>query len=86
MEEEQKHTMQAEEYRHLLQMMIPAYNRTGVVLFLRDRNPLKGNVRLLFPEEDTTMPYLRFEPTRLQVKGHIHHTGRAAIEEFKMFS
>ncbi|GFY34078.1 ninein-like protein [Trichonephila clavipes] len=40
--EEQKHTIQTEEYRHLLQMMIPAYNRRGALLSIRDGNLLQA--------------------------------------------
>ncbi|GFT56058.1 hypothetical protein TNCV_76031 [Trichonephila clavipes] len=39
--EEQKHTIQTEEYRHLLQMMIPAHNRRDTLLSIRDGNPLQ---------------------------------------------
>ncbi|GFT56052.1 hypothetical protein TNCV_2766811 [Trichonephila clavipes] len=72
--EEQKHKIQTEEYRHLLQMMIPAHNRRDALLSIRDGNPLQVKVEF-FPEEDTTMPYLESEPTRLQAEGHIYHTG-----------
>ncbi|GFW92620.1 uncharacterized protein TNCV_519371 [Trichonephila clavipes] len=57
-------------------MMIQAYNRRDVLLFIRDRNPLHVKVRL-FPE-DTNMLYSGFEPTRLQVEGRIYNTGWAA--------
>ncbi|GFT28876.1 hypothetical protein TNCV_3585741 [Trichonephila clavipes] len=72
--EEQKHTIQAEEYRYLLQMMIPACYRRGVL-----RESITGESPTSFPE-DTTMPYSGFEPepTRLQAEDHIHHTGWAA--------
>ncbi|GFW26204.1 uncharacterized protein TNCV_3397001 [Trichonephila clavipes] len=58
--------------------MIPAYNKRGALLSIRDWNPWHVKVRLLFPEEDTTMPYSGFEPEppRLQAEVHIHYTGR----------
>ncbi|GFX02603.1 uncharacterized protein TNCV_728571 [Trichonephila clavipes] len=34
-----------------------------------------------FPEENTSLSYSGFEPTRLQAKGHIHHTGWATKED-----
>ncbi|PRD27273.1 UNVERIFIED_CONTAM: hypothetical protein NCL1_35822 [Trichonephila clavipes] len=57
-------------------MMIPAYNRKGALLSIRDGNPSQAKVRLFSPKEDTTMPYSGFEPepTRLQAESHIHHT------------
>ncbi|GFX75802.1 transposable element Tcb2 transposase [Trichonephila clavipes] len=53
--------------------MIPTYNRKDELLSLRDRNPLQAKVRLLFPKEDTTMPYSGFEPepTRLQAEEQV---------------
>ncbi|GFW31146.1 hypothetical protein TNCV_2577281 [Trichonephila clavipes] len=61
--------------------MIPAYNKWGVLLSIRDGNPLQAKIRLPFPEGDTAMPYSRFElkPTWLQAKRHIHHTGWATL-------
>ncbi|GFT24382.1 uncharacterized protein TNCV_3252301 [Trichonephila clavipes] len=63
------------------QMMIPTYNKRGALFSIREGNPSQAKVRLLFLEEDTTMPYSGFEPesTRLQAEGHIHHTGWAAF-------
>ncbi|GFV38586.1 hypothetical protein TNCV_132251 [Trichonephila clavipes] len=80
LEKNRKHTIQTEEYRHLLQMMIPAYNRRGALLSIRDGNPLQVKIGFFFLEEETTMPYSRFKPehTRLQAVGHVPHTGWVA--------
>ncbi|GFU69895.1 phospholipid-transporting ATPase ID [Trichonephila clavipes] len=43
-EENRKPTILTEEYRHLLQMMIPASNRRGALLSIRDGNPLQAKV------------------------------------------
>ncbi|GFX56656.1 hypothetical protein TNCV_494041 [Trichonephila clavipes] len=81
--EEQKHTIQREEHRHLLQIMIPAFNnkKRGVAFHSR-RGAITGESLTSFPEENTIMPYSRFEPepARLQDEGHIHHTGWVANE------
>ncbi|GFW28954.1 hypothetical protein TNCV_202771 [Trichonephila clavipes] len=75
--EERRHIIQTEEYRRLLQMMIPAYNKKRCAAFLSRRESISGESPTSFPEEKITMPYSRFEPepTRLQAEGHIHHTG-----------
>ncbi|GFW02402.1 SCAN domain-containing protein 3 [Trichonephila clavipes] len=41
--EEQKHSMQTEEYRPLLQMRIPACSRRSELLSIRDGNPLQSD-------------------------------------------
>ncbi|GFX30106.1 uncharacterized protein TNCV_2618171 [Trichonephila clavipes] len=63
-------------------MMIPAYNRRGALLSIRDGYPLQAKVPTSFPEENTSMPYSGFEPepTWLQAEGHIHYTARSQIE------
>ncbi|GFT33123.1 hypothetical protein TNCV_1264841 [Trichonephila clavipes] len=67
---EQKHIQRNHRrIQNLLQMMIPAYNKT-----FRDGNPFQTD---FFPEEDTTKSYSGFEPSRLQAEGHSHHTGWA---------
>ncbi|GFV55596.1 hypothetical protein TNCV_1820831 [Trichonephila clavipes] len=43
--------MQTEESRHLIQMMISAYNRRGALFSIRDDNPLQLKVRLLFQKK-----------------------------------
>ncbi|GFT65159.1 hypothetical protein TNCV_698501 [Trichonephila clavipes] len=77
--EEQKHTIQTEEYRHLLQIiMIPEYNKKRCAAFLSRLKSIAGESPTSFPDENITMPYLlriRTEATRLQAEGHIHHTG-----------
>ncbi|GFU35885.1 hypothetical protein TNCV_4030001 [Trichonephila clavipes] len=55
--------------------MIPAYNKMRCAAF-----PFETGIHFrrktdFFPEEDTTKSYSGFEPTRLQAKGHSHHTG-----------
>ncbi|GFT43996.1 hypothetical protein TNCV_2688681 [Trichonephila clavipes] len=61
-------------------MMIPAYNKKGCAAFHSRRESITGASPTSFPEENTTIPYSGYEPetTRLQVEGHIHHTGRVA--------
>ncbi|GFT39022.1 hypothetical protein TNCV_3691071 [Trichonephila clavipes] len=59
--------------------MIPACNKKGCATF-----PFETGIHFrrktdFFPEEDTTMPYSGFEPTRLQAEGHSHHTGWATF-------
>ncbi|GFY23150.1 hypothetical protein TNCV_3763901 [Trichonephila clavipes] len=72
--EEQKEYNTKEEYTHLLQMMIPAYNKAPFETGIHYRRKTD-----FFPEEDATMSYSRFEPepkpTRLQTKGHSSPTG-----------
>ncbi|GFV88907.1 hypothetical protein TNCV_1227041 [Trichonephila clavipes] len=70
--EKQKYTIQREEYRHLLEMMIPAYKKKGCAAFHSRQESMTS-----FPEENTTMTYSGFEPesTRLQDEGHIRYTG-----------
>ncbi|GFT94028.1 hypothetical protein TNCV_3219551 [Trichonephila clavipes] len=70
-----------EEYRFLLQTMIPAYNQKRCSAF-----PFETGIHFrrktdFFPEEDTTKSYSGVdpEPTRLQAKGHSHHTGWATL-------
>ncbi|GFU40977.1 hypothetical protein TNCV_4645541 [Trichonephila clavipes] len=66
-----------EEYKHLLQMMIPAYKKKGCDAFLSRGEYCTGKCPTSFPDENTSMPYSGFEPepTRLQTEGHNHHTG-----------
>ncbi|GFT29029.1 transposable element Tc1 transposase [Trichonephila clavipes] len=55
--EEQRHTVQTEEHRDVLQMMIPAYNKKGCAAFHSRRESITGESTTSFPEENTTMPY-----------------------------
>ncbi|GFX02370.1 hypothetical protein TNCV_2285371 [Trichonephila clavipes] len=73
--EEQRHTIETKEYRHFLQMMIPAYNKKGWAAFHWRRESIAGESST-FPEENITMPYSVFEPepTPLPAEGHIHHS------------
>ncbi|GFU87101.1 uncharacterized protein TNCV_430051 [Trichonephila clavipes] len=76
---QQRHTIKTGDHRHLLQMMIPAYNKKGCAAFHSRREPITGESPTSFPEENTTMPYSGFEPTRLQTNSHIHHTGKLTV-------
>ncbi|GFU76959.1 hypothetical protein TNCV_4521151 [Trichonephila clavipes] len=48
----------------------------GCAAFYSRRESITGESPTSFPEENTAIPYSRFEPepTRLQAEGHIHHT------------
>ncbi|GFU40576.1 hypothetical protein TNCV_3229761 [Trichonephila clavipes] len=48
------------DYKHLLQMMIPAYNKKGCAAFHSRRESITGESPTSFPEENTTMPYSGF--------------------------
>ncbi|GFU69659.1 transposable element Tc3 transposase [Trichonephila clavipes] len=52
--------------------MIPADNKKWCAAFLSKRESISDD---LFHEEDTTMSYSGFEPTRLQAESQSHHTG-----------
>ncbi|GFV15543.1 hypothetical protein TNCV_4835691 [Trichonephila clavipes] len=65
------------------------YNRNiteEVRFFPFETGSIPGESPTSFPEEDKTMPYSGFEPepTRLQAKGHIHHTNWAAMGAIKV--
>ncbi|GFV68284.1 hypothetical protein TNCV_1875661 [Trichonephila clavipes] len=77
--EEQINTIQAEEHRHLLQMMVPACNRRDALLSDSRQESITGESPTSFPEEDTTMPYSGLEPTRLLAECHVYHTGWATL-------
>ncbi|GFU65118.1 hypothetical protein TNCV_3177231 [Trichonephila clavipes] len=56
-------------------MMIPAYNRSGALLSIGGGKSISSKSLTFLPEENTSMPYLGFnpEPTRLKAEGRIHH-------------
>ncbi|GFU91219.1 hypothetical protein TNCV_4925491 [Trichonephila clavipes] len=71
--EEQRHTVQTEEYRHITKEVRSFYSRW---------ESITGESPTSFPEENTTMLYWGFEaePTRLQAEGYIYHTGWAGCK------
>ncbi|GFV76014.1 hypothetical protein TNCV_1456111 [Trichonephila clavipes] len=78
--EEPKHTIQTEECRHFLHMMISAYNKKECAAFHSRRKSNTGESPTSFPDENTNMtcPGFEPEPTRLQAEGHIRRTGWVA--------
>ncbi|GFW20974.1 hypothetical protein TNCV_1714811 [Trichonephila clavipes] len=65
--------------------MIPAYNKKRCAAFPFETGIHYRRKTDCFPEEDTTMTYSGFEPTRLQAEGHSHHTGWANVIKFPFF-
>ncbi|GFW03548.1 hypothetical protein TNCV_3020601 [Trichonephila clavipes] len=47
----------------------------GCAAFHSRRESITGESPSSFPEQNTPMPYPEPEPTWLQAKGNIHHTG-----------
>ncbi|GFX44261.1 uncharacterized protein TNCV_4376491 [Trichonephila clavipes] len=66
---------------------VPSMNieQKGCANFHSRRESITDESPTSFPEENTSMPYSGFEPTRLQAEGHIHHTGWAPVDYTRAF-
>ncbi|GFV60255.1 hypothetical protein TNCV_134621 [Trichonephila clavipes] len=72
----EKHSTITEEYGLYYTNGDPSIEQKGCAAFYSRRESISGEIPTSFPE-NTSMPYLGFEPmpTLLQAECHNHHTG-----------